>query len=389
MIRKYLSIILSIIVLVSVVFVTAYWISSFFQSAKNYRSPVVDTVFTTSFPALPKTARVVVVLVSGLGQADAERLDLPNLVQLAQTGASATVQSYPPTYSQISGMTLVTGAPPDTNGAPPLDLPVNELRLNQIDTIFARAHDAQMKTALLGPADWRSLIPRNHLDQTFFANVPGPEADEAIVEAGLLLLQERETDLLFINLTQLEFAAKHLGGTESGAYQQAAAQVDAYLGQISRAVNFGESVLIIVGNHGHTESGGYGGSEIEITRQPLVMVGDSIAPGSFSDVQQTDIAPTITTLLGASPPFAAQGRALFETLRLTELNQTLVQLALAQHRINLAKEYSEAVSGETAAVPDSLDADLAQANFALEENNISGAFNWLNWLRKMPTRNWL
>jgi len=284
------------------------------------------------------------------------------------------MQSFPPTYSQTSWITLISGAPPETNSAPPVDRPVEALSLVGVDTIFARAHQAQKQTAIFGPIHWQRLISRNQLDQTFFVNGLGPEADQAIIEAALPLIKNNNLDLVLLHLTQLEFAAKHQGGPGGNAYRQAVSRIDSYLEQISRAVDTGRGVLVIVGDHGHIASGGHGGDEAEVIWQPLVMVGSSIAPGSYSDIYQTDVAPTITTLLGAAPPAAAQGRILFEMLRLDEQSKTVAQLTLARQRLALAQAYLAQLPGPSASLPDSLPADLEQAQTALAQNNFGGAY---------------
>jgi hypothetical protein len=372
--KKHLAIGLSILMLICVVGGTIFWTRAFYESIQNFQSPLRGTDLLPQLSALPKTTRVVVVLISGLGYDAAQELDLPVLGQLTQTGTSAVVQSWPPTYSQTAQATLITGAPPETNGVPPIDRPVEDLSLIEADTIFARAHEAQLKTALVGTAEWQRLIPRNHLDETFFVNTSGPEADQAILDIALTILKNGDIDLVFIHFTQLNYAAKHQGGPFGSTYGTAASRIDAYLEQISRVVDPRSGVLIIMSDHGHIASGGHGGGEIEVTRQPLVINGKNIVPGSYSDVSQTDIAPTISTLLGAAPPTAAQGRILFEMLRLSEHDQTVAQLALAQQRITLAEAYLAEVKDSSTTLPDAIFADLAQAQTAFTQKNISGAF---------------
>ncbi len=360
--------------LISAAIGAIFWAQAFYESIKNYQSPLVDTELLPQVSPLPKMGNVVVVLVGGLGYDALESLNLPAFQQLAQVGANAVIQSSAPSYSQIAQITLVTGASPETNGAPLFDKSLEDLSPIEIDTIFTRARQSQHKTAILGPAHWRRLIPGNYLDETFFVDTSGPEADQAIVEAALPILKDNNTGLVFIHLTQLDFAAKHQGGPSGNAYRLAAGNIDAYLSQISRATDTNRGALIILGDHGYTASGGYGGTELEIVRQPLVIVGQNIIPGSYSDVSHIDIAPTISALLGAVPPTATQGRILFEMLRLNEQNQTIAQLTLTQQRIALAQAYLTKIKNPTTSLPDTLSTDLARAQTAFAQNNISGAF---------------
>jgi len=382
MMNKYLSISLSIILLLGIIVGTIFWIRAFNESVKNFESPLREANLSPQPRSLPKMANVVVVLVSGLGYDDSQTLDMPVLAQLAQTGANAAIQSFPPTYSQTSQITLVTGAPPETNSAPPNDLPLEALSLIEIDTLFAEAHQAQQKTAIFGLSDWQRLIPRNHLDETLFVSTSGPEADQAIMDVALPILKENNIDLTFIHLTQLDFAAKHQGGPNSNAYKAAASRIDSYLGQISNTMDLSNEVLVILSDHGYTASGGYGGDEVEVIWQPLVMIGEGIAPGSYSDIHQTDIAPTISVLLGIAPPTATQGRILFEMLRLDEQEQTIAQLTLARQRIALAGAYLAQINNAPITLPNFLITDLAQAQTAFTQNNIGGALQLATLVQK-------
>lgn len=371
--QKYFSIIFSIIILAVIIGATIFWAQAFYSSVERYPSPLSTVELPVQTSTLPQTANVVVIVIGGLGYSAWQTLDMPVFNQLAQTGANALVFSSPPSYSQTAQMSLVTGAPPELNGAPPIDKPVEALSVTDIDTMFARAHDNQLKTAIAGPAYWRRLIPRNHLDETFFINASGPEADQSVAEAMLPALKSNSFDLIFIHLTQLDFAAKFQGGPGSLAYLQAADTVDALLGQFSRAIDTRHTVLMVVGDHGYTDSGGHGGAELEVIQQPFAMAGDAIVPGQFNDIHQTDIAPTITTLLGTAPPAAARGRILFEMFRMAEKDQTSAQLMLAQQRVALAEAYTTQILGSDAVLPETLPADIAQAQNAFAQNNIRGS----------------
>jgi hypothetical protein len=230
-----------------------------------------------------------------------------------------------------------------------------------------------LKTALLGAATWRRLIPRNQLDYTYFTAQSGPEADAAIIEAALPVVANNEIKLALVHFSQVDEAG-HNFGAGGEAYRQAAQQVDAYLGQISQAMDLSRSTLIVLADHGHIPDGGHGGNEVEVVWQPLVVIGQSIVPGSYSDIHQTDIAPTIATLLGLGIPTASQGRILFELLRLDERNQALAQLALVEQRLPLAEAYVGQVEGVPATLPEAIPAGLKRAQSALAAGNISGAF---------------
>lgn len=180
-------------------------------------------------------------------------------------------------------------------------------------------------------------------------------------------------DLILIQFTSLDFVAS-LDGTSGEAYQTAATRLDNYIGQISRVMNLDNSVLIILSDHGHLSSGGHGGTELEVIQQPLIINGRGIKPGQYSLISQTDIAPTVATLLGLAAPPISQGRILFEMLNLSLEDQTLAQMVLARQRINLAEDYLTSIIGPEAVLPDSLPVDLDRAVTTFSQNNINGAF---------------
>ena len=212
---KYFSIILSIFILVCVVGITVYWTGSLYNSAKHYQSPVHAAEMAVQPLTLSQRATVVVVLIGGFSETALDTLTWPTLATLAQAGASTVIQSNPPTYSQTAWLTLVTGASAETNGAPPFDLPLEELQPVTIDTIFARAHQAQLKTGLFGPSEWRRLVPRNDLDEVFFASAPGPDSDLLTIESALPSL--RNNSALAISACNcFKFTLRHQSSGSGG-----------------------------------------------------------------------------------------------------------------------------------------------------------------------------
>ncbi len=371
---KYTAIILSIVTLAGVTIGLLLWVGAFNRAVHTYRSPIAGVDLPVQLPATPQTDKVVLVLISGLGYDDSFIVPMPTLQRLRQIGADAAIQSTPPTYALTSWATILSGATSEINDAPLLDRPPDEIELLTTDTIFSRAAEAQQRTALLGPEHWRRLLPRNHLDYTLFMDAPGPQADALIYEAALPLIRDNQANLILIHFTQLDVAAQEQGGTEDEAYQEAATQIDAYLEEISAATNLNSTTLIILSDHGHLAEGGFGGNEAEVIWQPFIMTGDPVIPGTYSDIYQTDLAPTVATLLGLAPPRAARGRILFEMFEIGEYERSFSQLSLAQQRIALTKAYLAAIGSEDATLTEPLDVDFGRAQGAFDIDNLSGAY---------------
>jgi hypothetical protein len=372
MMKKYGVIILSILTLVGLLGGVLFGIRAFDDSIRHYRSPLNGANLPPLPSTSPKTSKVVVVLVSGLGAEAATEMNLPTLDRLRRAGANAGIQSTPPTYAQTAWATLITGALPELNDAPPIDLPPADLGLLGVDTLFARAAAGGVNTALIGAADRQWPIPPEQIDYPFFIEGQGQEVDEVILEVALPLVENDEFPLVWIHFTQVNLVGQ--GGTSREEYTQAAQRIDTYLEEISRAMDLSRSVLIVLSDHGYLPDGGHGGVEPEVSRQPLVMIGEHITPGDYSDVSQADLAPTVTAMLGFPPPTATQGRILFEMLTLTEYDQALAQLILAEQRTLLAETYLGTIVGPPTALPAALLDDLEQAQQSFAGENYSGAF---------------
>ena len=87
MMNKYLSISLSIILLIGIIVGTIFWIRAFNESVENFESPLREANLSPQPYSLPKMTNVVVVLVSGLGYDDS--LDVVGIHGLGGTWGRA------------------------------------------------------------------------------------------------------------------------------------------------------------------------------------------------------------------------------------------------------------------------------------------------------------
>jgi hypothetical protein len=119
------------------------------------------------------------------------------------------------------------------------------------------------------------------------------------------------------------------------------------------------------------KDGRLGGGEPELTKLPLVMMGQAVIPGDYSPVGQIDLAPTIAALLGTRLPTAAQGRPLYEMLRLTPEAQTISQLQLAAQKVSLGDVYLTVIG--QGHLSQATHQDLASAQQTMLNGNRAGA----------------
>ncbi len=360
---------MAIVVLLILLAVGAnYWQRLLLESMRTYRSFLTDTVLLPDHPLPLPGSRVVLVVMGGLGFDAMQTFDLPTLERLREAGASALMQSRPPSYAQPSWLTLISGVQPIISNGVQFDTAPEHIEPTAINTIFHNAHQGGLETALAGPIAWRSLVPVNLLTKSVFTPLENDQGDQQIIDNLRTLVEDAALDFILIYLSQIDYAGTELGGSESEAYEKATQQVDLHLNIILDMLDLERTTLIITADHGHIDRGGYGGQDAAVLRLPFIMFGKDIIPGAYSPVEQIDVAPTISTLLGLSLPAINQGRPLFEMIEISDEKRAEIMIALAQQRILLTETF---VSFLEAPLPDLSEINKAQGFLA--NDNFNGA----------------
>jgi hypothetical protein len=368
--QRYGAIVLSLVILAAVAAGAYRWADALQHSAFTYQSPLSVARIPPVEQTPAQTQRVVVVVVGGLNYATAYSAAMPNLGTLLEAGAAAPLTSRPPTYPQPAWSTLLTGVWPDLNNAPVLDAGTTARRPLVLDHLFAAAHAAGLQTALAGLKGQKPLLLPGAVDASFYADGQDAVSDGQVAQAALEFIADPKPNLVLVYFSQVG-AAGRAEGVDSAAYTGAARQVDGHLRQIARLVNLSAAVLIVTSDHGILKDGQLGGSETDLTRLPFVMIGQNVIPGDYSSINQVDLAPTVATLLGTRLPTAAQGRPLYEMLRLDEATLTAGQLQAATQRVSLGDAYL-AVIGR-GQMSEATHQDLDRAQQTMVAGNRAGA----------------
>jgi hypothetical protein len=369
-IQKYGNVLLCMLILAGATVGAFRGMDALQLSLATYQSPL-SVVQVPPGQQMPRqTEHVVVVVIGGLGYADGFLPDMPNLEMLMDAGATTSMTSRAPTYPLPAWAALITGLWPELNNAPVLDASQVAGRSVSFDHIFVAARDAGLRTAIAGFEAWDSLVPSDAVDASFYSDGQDAAADAQVAQAAFGFIVDPQYNLVLVHFSQLD-AVGRSDGTASPAYQSAARQIDAYLRQIMRLVDPANSVLIVTSDHGLMEDGGLGGDEPELTSLPWVMVGEYVVPGIYSPVDQVDVAPTIAALLGTRLPTSAQGRPLYEMLRLDEDSLTQGYLVLASQKVTLGDAY-RLVMGATG-MDETSRQDLLNAEQSLQAGNRAGA----------------
>lgn len=321
------------------------WAFGLMESAQSYRSPLANIPPTPGqILGGPVTRRVVVVLIDALRyDTSINTTIMPFLNNLRTLGASATMHSQPPSFSAPGWATILTGAWPYINDSQLFNPPdPHSARPFTQDDIFADAQRAGLNTAVSGYAWFQGLLANSGVDMGFYTVGEDKAADSDVVNAALPWLNE-DYQLILIHLDQVDFAGHHEGGPISPNWNTAATRSDDLLRNIVSNLDLAQDTLMVISDHGQIDRGGHGGPDPVTLIEPFVLAGKGIVPGSYGNVNMTDIAPTLAALLGTSIPASNQGHVLIDMLTLPSERNVSIQNALIIQQTQLLKVYTKAI----------------------------------------------
>ena len=329
------------------------WTSRLMDSVYAYRSLLHDTPPAPGEPlGAPLTRRVVFVLIDALREDTSLKPDvMPFLNDLRGRGASATMHSRPPSYSQPGYSTLLTGAWPDVNDGPTINLDYDEIPTWTQDDLVSAVRRAGRKAAVSGYYWFERLIPQRAVDASFYTPGEDAAADRSVVDAALPWLKANDHPFVLIHIDQVDYAGHHEGGPVDPRWDAAARRADDLLAEIAGTLDLSQDTLFVASDHGQIDGGGHGGQDPITLVEPWVLAGAGVKPGSYGDVQQVDVAPTLAALLGVNIPAAAQGRVRTEMLVLTPEQSAAIERAVAVQQAALAQAYEKAIGRQVAVQP--------------------------------------
>ncbi len=361
MVRRLLRILLIPLLMLGLGF-GAYQLANFsFDTFMQYPGPALGEI-PAGRATTPIAQRVVVVVVDGLREDTSHQM--PNFQRLRERGADLPSLTQVPSLSLPGYTVLGTGTYPDFSG-----VTTNWYKgAVRVDSLFARAREAGLSTALSTMGGWDGLYGPwvTHVyTVTWSGEGHDPAAmawtTPAIGREAVRLIEETDVALLYVHFGETDEAG-HVSGGTGPEYLQAALHVDEQIAAIAQALDWSRDTLILTADHGMSAAwgsagGGHGGGEMEVRRIPLVMVGRGIAPGVYPQGGQADLVPTVAALLGLPIPAHSQGRTRLDALALTPQVRAEKALALGEQQEAL---YTAYLKGQGASLEvDGLDAARA------------------------------
>jgi len=343
--KKKISIITGFLICLVVIVVSYLWATALMDSMYAYQSPLHETPPTPGeISGEANTRSVVIVLVDALRYDTSMKVEvMPFLNELRSIGASARMNSRPPTYSQPAYTVILTGAWPDLSDGPAMNLDYADIPIFTQDDIFSAAKRAGLDTAISGFNWFEKLIPQYAVDASFYTAGEDQAADRQVTDAAVPWLKQGKYRLVLIHLDQVDYAGHHEGGPQNPNWDEAASRVDGLISEIISAMDLAQDTLLVISDHGQIDPGGHGGQDAVTLLEPFVMVGNGVVPGDYGDIKMVDIAPTVAAILGTNIPATSQGTPLFAVYDFEPSQVEKIQTVLSSQQSQLAEAYGSAI----------------------------------------------
>ncbi len=343
--KKKGTFIIGILICIVVIGISYFWATALMDSMYAYRSPLRETPPAPGeATGKPISRSVVIVLIDALRYDTSIKEEvMPFLNELKRGGASAIMHSRPPSYSEPGYTTLLTGAWPDINDGPALNLDYADIPTFTQDNIYAAAHREGLLTAISGFYWFEKLVPQEAVTVSYYTSGEDQVADREVTDAALPWLVEGKYQLVLIHLDQVDFAGHHEGGPQDPRWDDAAKRVDGLLEEIASNVDLNQDTLFIVSDHGQIDPGGHGGQDPVVLVEPFVLVGKGVIPGNYGDINMVDVVPTIAAILGTDIPATNQGKPRVEMLAISLEQVDKINTVLTEQQGQLATVYETAI----------------------------------------------
>lgn len=247
-----------------------------------------------------KPVKTLVVGIDGASFDFLDDADMPNLDALMARGMVSSSNLYgSPLAGTISGpgwSTIATGVWPDKHNV--VDNNFTSPRFDTYPDYLTRIETAQPERSTAVVATW-APIATTVFGSAVDSRVRG--GNDVGTTAKAVDTIANGADDVFVHLDEVD-GAGHSVGTNGAAYAQALAKADGELGQILAAVDARPAeeqwTVVVTADHGHTPTGGHGGSSPAEREVFVIAAGPGIEPGVRHDVKISDVAPTVLSAVG-------------------------------------------------------------------------------------------
>jgi parallel beta-helix repeat protein len=271
---------------------------------------------------------VILVTIDGCRPDKLLEANTPHIDEIVRDAAySWSAQTVYPSRTTEAHASLFTGAPPE----------VHQYTYSgdnvEAETIFQVFEKASYKTAFIsgkgGPDGGRIAglevgvsYVKNDVDYrsldavTYEPGSEDPNGDIRVMENAIQIFVENRPTLMFVLLPLVDYTG-HIYGHTSSEYLQAIEKADQAIGMLVDNLRglgiYKDTLLIIVSDHGMTGTS-HGSLDPGDMTIPLILQRPGIPIGDIGEVSITDVAPTVTSLVGLRAPENSKGNVIYKIL---------------------------------------------------------------------------
>ncbi|XP_076235195.1 phosphatidylinositol glycan anchor biosynthesis class G isoform X2 [Calliopsis andreniformis] len=292
------------------------------------------------------------------------KLAMPITSNLIANSSACLLQSkvQPPTVTMPRIKAITTGTIPNF-----IDIALNfGSKPIYGDSILLQAKRNGYKSVFYGDDTWLTLFPSifdRYDGTTSFVVTDFTEVDNnATRHLHKELHITNDWSIMILHYLGLDHIG-HVHGPFSPLVKTKLKEMDNIIAKIQLKVqewnqNNDSSLFIICGDHGMKDSGGHGGSTQSETNVPFIAIGGECLQkhNHFTEIEQIDIAATLSIILGVPIPFSNLGTVFLDTLYELPISKKLYVLhynakqvfnhfqKLADYKFEYAyKKYLEAI----------------------------------------------
>ncbi|GAB3945507.1 hypothetical protein GCM10029976_071410 [Kribbella albertanoniae] len=269
-----------------------------------------------------RTQKVLVIGIDGAMLNKIQAFNTPAMKELISTGSAAKTTLYAspfaPTVSGPGWATNATGVWPDKHKVKSNSWGTGS-NLSQYPDFLTRIERARPELSTYAIADWTPLTT-NSAGQAIFSDeiqkkvtydgdaLGWAAADARIATEAAAYLKDAGPDASFVYFGDVDIAG-HSCGAAGACYRKATEQTDKHIATLLTAVRARPTysnedwTILVTSDHGHTESGGHGGSSPGERSSFIIRNGPGTTPGTPAIApKNVDIAAIVLSRFGVSAP---------------------------------------------------------------------------------------
>ena len=255
---------------------------------------------------------------------------MPNVVALANTGASGTAQVNGVSMSLPAIKAWTTG-----ESFTARDIVADFWGIDpHSESVFYHAKKRGLKVYFSGPPEWVRSFEPSFADYYTHRNAgSNTEENDRLTQANALRFARAGFDVLAVHYINGDMQGHKYGTVGlNGPYAKAMRQIDGYIGELLQTAPKPVTILVM-GDHGMTDEGFHWDAAPIVIYPAFIINGPGIRPASSIALKQVDVAPTLSVLLGTSFPSHSEGQLATEILDGTARDQASWELEYAMARL--------------------------------------------------------